>query len=390
MLNYFIRRTIYSLWVIIGVLALTFILFNLASGDPAAAVLGKDARPEEIDRLRRDLGSDLPLFFGKKCQTEAWKIAGQPENGTVFIRNYRQNGVIAELTLPSGNTRTIHLPDDTDRMEIPEKISRADFYRLQENPFNSQFIKSLSEVVSFSRQAPYIHFFNFGRTISTGEPVKAILKRCILPSLSLMIPVFIGELLFGILLALISCAWQNRWPDRLLMLLAVSGMSISYLVVIIFGQWFFGYRLNWFPLWGYGQISQLGLPVLIGIICGVGANVRFFRTVFADEIKKEYLRTAAAKGLPRSRVLSHHLLRNAAMQIITKASAGLPFLFTGSLLLESFFGVPGLGFAGVDALYNSDIQLLKAIVVMSALLFVVINLLADLAYAWADPRICLE
>ena len=109
-----------------------------------------------------------------------------------------------------------------------------------------------------------------------------------------------------------------------------------------------------------------------------------------NELRREYLRTAAAKGLSPFRVYGKHLLRNAAIQIITRASAALPFLFTGSLLLESFFGIPGLGFAGVDALYNSDLQLLKALVITSAILFVVMNLLADLAYAWVDPRIRLE
>jgi peptide/nickel transport system permease protein len=161
-------------------------------------------------------------------------------------------------------------------------------------------------------------------------------------------------------------------------------------VVIILGQWFLGYTLDLFPLWGYGSVKYLLLPVVIGTLCGIGANVRFFRTVFVDELKKEYLRTAVAKGASSFQVYFKHLLRNAGLQIITRASAGLPFLFTGSLLLESFFGIPGLGFAGVDALYNSDIQLLKAIVVLSAFLFVFINLLADLAYAWADPRIRLE
>ena len=109
-----------------------------------------------------------------------------------------------------------------------------------------------------------------------------------------------------------------------------------------------------------------------------------------DELRREYLRTAAAKGCAPWTVYGRHLLRNAAIPIITRASAVLPFLFTGSLLLETFFGIPGLGFAGIDALNNSDLQLLKALVVVSALLFVALNLLADLAYAWADPRIRLE
>ena len=118
--------------------------------------------------------------------------------------------------------------------------------------------------------------------------------------------------------------------------------------------------------------------------------MRFYRTVFVDELKKEYLRTAAAKGLAPWKIYTSHLLRNAAIPILTRASAVLPFLFTGSLLLETFFGIPGLGFTGIEALNNADLQLLKALVFVSALLFVIINLVTDLLYAVFDPRIRLE
>ena len=164
-------------------------------------------------------------------------------------------------------------------------------------------------------------------------------------------------------------------------------MSVSYVVVIIMGQWFLGYRFGLFPLWGFESPANLLLPVTVGIVSGIGANVRFYRTVFVDELGKEYLRTAAAKGVSPLKLYGVHLLRNAALQIMTRAGSTLPFIFTGSLLLESFFGIPGLGYAGIEALYNSDIALLKALVVLSALLFVGINLLCDLAYAWADPRV---
>ena len=205
-----------------------------------------------------------------------------------------------------------------------------------------------------------------------------------------MLPIFLGELVIGLALALVAAAFKDTLIDRALVLVSVAGMSVSYLVVIIFAQWFLGYYYDLFPVWGFEGIAYLCLPILVGILCGIGGNVRFYRTVFVNELRREYLRTAAAKGLSPFRVYGKHLLRNAAIQIITRASAALPFLFTGSLLLESFFGIPGLGFAGVDALYNSDLQLLKALVITSAILFVVMNLLADLAYAWADPRIRLE
>ena len=231
---------------------------------------------------------------------------------------------------------------------------------------------------------------DFGRTITTREPIGEILKRGVGPSLLLMVPIFLGELILGLILALVATAFKDSWIDRLLVLFSVAGISVSYLVVIIFAQWFLGYYYDLFPVWGWEGLANLGLPILVGIACGLGGNVRFYRTVFVNELRREYLRTAAAKGCSPLSIYGKHLLRNASIQVITRASAALPFLFTGSLLLESFFGIPGLGFAGIDALYNSDLQLLKALVVTSALLFLTMNLLADIAYAWADPRIRLE
>ena len=383
-LKYIIRRCAYSCLIIAGVVFFTFVLFNLCSGDPAAAVLGKNATPQEIEALRRELGGDLPLLWGRKCGTEAfsaWK--GNAEHVSIKRNFPLEHGIAVVTTLQGGKTEIpISEKNEVFSFEAKpdDKIQQVQFFRLQQSPFNSQVLRALREIITF----------DFGRTITTREPIRDIFKRSIGPSLLLMLPIFIGELSIGILLALIAAACRNRLPDRLLVLLSVAGMSISYLTAIVLGQCFFGYYLEIFPLWGFEKISDFGLPVTIGILCGIGSNVRFFRTVFTDELRKEYLRTAVAKGASPVSVYGKHMLRNGAVQIITRAGSSLPFLFTGSLLLESFFGIPGLGFAGVDALYNSDIQLLKALVVLSAFLFVTINLIADLAYAWADPRIRLE
>lgn len=384
MIRFFVRRFFYSLLVICGVMFLTFALFNLAAGDPAAAALGKNARPEEIEALRRELGADLPLFFGRRRRTEAFGAGTVP--GT-FVRRFPASGIFAEVGNADGSTAVSAVADDAETFTAPPGAVEVRFFQRQDNPFNSQFFRSFGEIVRFKSAFPYVEFFNFGRTLATREPIRALLLRGVGPSLALMIPVFFGELFFGVLFALVAAACRDRWPDRILVVLAVSFMSVSYLVLIIASQWLFGYRLGWFPLWGFEGPRHLLLPILTGILFGVGGNIRFFRTVFIDELGREYLRTAVAKGLPRRLVYGRHLLRNAALQILTKAGSGLPFLFTGSLLLESFFGVPGLGFVGVDALYNSDIQLLKAVVILSSILFVFINFLTDLAYAWADPRV---
>lgn len=388
MIRFILRRTGYSVLILIGVLLLTFLLFDVASGDPAAAVLGKNPRPAEIESMRRSMGADLPLLWGHKCRTELFQSLDFPGGKTGKWRLAPQFStevpVMAEL---SGND--LHVENLTRegmviQPDIPVTISgrlqKVTFYRLQENPWNSRFLRALKEAVTL----------DFGRTLMTGEPIGLILKRGVIPSLALMLPVFAGEIVLGVILALLAAAYKDRIFDRVLVLMSVAGMSISYLVLIIFGQWFFGYCCNWFPVWGWGSPVYLCLPVMIGILSGLGGGVRFYRTVFVDELRKEYLRTAAAKGVAPWKIYSRHLLRNAAIPILTRASAVLPFLFTGSLLLETFFGIPGLGFTGIEALNNGDLQLLKALVFVSALLFVVINLATDLLYAVFDPRIRLE
>ena len=189
---------------------------------------------------------------------------------------------------------------------------------------------------------------------------------------------------------MIAAVRHGTFSDQLILFFSVAGMSISYLVLIIAGQWFFAYYLDLFPVWGWGDIRYLLLPVAIGILSGVGGGVRFYRTVFLDELNREYIRTAHAKGMAPVRVYFKHLLKNALIPVLTRASTVLPFLFTGSLLLETFFGIPGLGFASINALNDGDLQMLKALVIVSALLFTLINLLTDLAYAWADPRVRLK
>ena len=185
---------------------------------------------------------------------------------------------------------------------------------------------------------------------------------------------------------MLATAFRGKWPDHLAMLMSIVGMSVSYVVVLIAGQWIFAYWLGWFPIWGFESPWFLALPVSLGIVSGLGGGVRFYRTIFVNELGREYLRTAAAKGCPKHTVYFRHLLRNAAVPIINRLSVIAPFLFTGSLLLESFFGIPGLGYAGINALRNSDLQMIKALVVATAGIFVVVNLFADLVCAWADPR----
>ncbi len=422
MLSFVLRRIGYSLLTVLGVVLLTFLLFNVAAGDPAAAVLGKNPEPSEVELLRRELGADLPLLYGRRCRTEAFR-SGEfsmnsplPRGVTRRIAGTRIAEYSFEPQFACADRISVDVAGaDGERAEIgnfdgkngwildnalpvtvrvacadPERKVAVRFFRLQESPFRSQFSRTLGEIIRFDSEPPYVHALDFGRTLTTREPIARILRRGVWPSLTLMLSIFCGEMVCGVFLALIAAVCKDLIWDRLVILISVAGMSVSYLVLIIFGQWFLGYYCGWFPVWGWGGPRYLALPVILGVASGLGGSVRFYRTVFIDELQREYLRTATAKGCSAWTVYGRHLLRNAAIPIITRASTALPFLFTGSLLLETFFGIPGLGFAGIEALNNSDLQLLKALVVVSALLFVTINLLTDLLCAWADPRIRLE
>ncbi len=433
MLRFILRRTAYSFLILIGILILTFVLFRMAAGDPVAPLLGKNPRPEEVERLRADLGVDRPLFWGKWRLTEAYttavfekkrvqfqnvSLSGTFEGGRIgvvlgkdaqlaFRRNFIPDGQSCRVEIdtdkpllydgklyePSWGNVKIELPDRTFPEEIiitvPEDgttVKQVTFSRQTDTPFDSQLYSSLKEIISFQKTFPYISVFNFGKTLYTHESIRGKLWRGMGPSLLLMLPIFFGELFFGLVFAMISCVFRGTWVDRVIVVLSVAGMSISYLALIIFGQWLLGYYWNWFPVWGWGSLDCLFLPVIIGIISGTGSGVRFYRTVFLNEINREYLRTAAAKGVPPLAVYGKHLFRNSLIPVITRASGVLPFLFTGSLLLESFFGIPGLGSAGINALHDADLQMLKALVLLSSFLFVVINLLTDIAYAFVDPR----
>lgn len=416
MLRYILRRCAYSVLIMLGVLILTFTLFRVAAGDPAATVLGKNPSAEELEAMRNQLGSNKPLFFGGWKTTGSYPSAdfsggrsaphGVTVSGSVdpsadglrlapgaelrFQRAFELDGVKAELspeTLPltfAFDGADYLLKNESGKTLVLRSVR---FFAPAKSRFDSQLTDSVRELVSLRSTFPYVSFFNFGDTLLTRTPIREVLWDGMWTSLFLMLPIFFGELLTGIVLAMLSAVFRDSWLDRFVMVLSVAGMSVSYLALIIFSQWLLGYYWNLFPVWGWDDWRNLALPVIVGIISGTGSGVRFYRTVFLNEIGKPYLRTAIAKGDSPFRVYFRHLLKNAAIPIITRASTVLPFLFTGSLLLESFFGIPGLGFRGVDALNSSDLQTLKALVILGALLFVFINLLTDLAYAWVDPRV---
>ena len=231
---------------------------------------------------------------------------------------------------------------------------------------------------------------NFGYSLENQEPVVDVLKRGIGPSLSLTVPILAGCVIVGLMLAMLAAAFRGGWLDRTVLVASAALMSVNYVIWVLAGQFFLSYKAGLFPVWGYESAFYLVLPVLIGVLSSLGTDVRFFRTVILDEIYKPYVLTARAKGLSGGVILFRHVLRNALIPIVTYVSLSIPYLFTGSLLLESFFGIPGLGSVSINAIHSSDMAVVRTVVVLGALLYQFVNLATDLLYAALDPRVRME
>jgi peptide/nickel transport system permease protein len=172
-------------------------------------------------------------------------------------------------------------------------------------------------------------------------------------------------------------------------------MSVSMLLYIIGAQFLIGKILRWYPISGFDSSLLmlprfLALPIMVGLISGVGGDVRFYRTVFLEESGRDFVRTARAKGASESQIMTRHILRNALIPILTNVVLAIPFLFTGALLLEAFFGIPGLGSITVDAIAANDFSTLRTMVFIGSLLMVVGQIATDLSYGLVDPRVRFE
>ncbi len=237
--------------------------------------------------------------------------------------------------------------------------------------------------------------FEFGNSDADGVPIRQRISEGALPSLLLTVPMFVIGITLGIGISLFVAFFRETYIDRLGVFVSVLTMSIPLLLYIIGGQFLLGKMLRWFPVSGFdlhpGVLARfLALPILVGVLSSLGSDVRFFRTVFIEEIFKDYVRTARAKGAGEMRVMTGHVLRNAMIPVVTNVVMAIPFLFTGSLLLEAGFGIPGLGSLTVEAIQANDFSTLRAMVFLGSLLFIFGQILTDIAYTWVDPRIRLE
>jgi peptide/nickel transport system permease protein len=274
----------------------------------------------------------------------------------------------------------------------------------RDDPFVVQYGRFLGQLIRLD--------FTTESWSQRGRTVGDIIRKSIPPSLSITVPTLAASASISIVIALMSAYFRGRLIDKTLMTLAVLGMSVSYLVYIIFGQFFGAFVPNntetifstpfaitgyesWLPGTGEGAapwnwVKFCLLPVIIGVIVAVGYDTRFYRAVMVEESARDYIVTAMAKGATKRKIMFVHMLKNAMIPIITRVMSTLPFLVTGSILLEVFFRIPGMGFNLIGAITANDFPVIQAFVAVLSALFIMSVILTDVLYAIVDPRVRLS
>jgi len=296
----------------------------------------------------------------------------------------------------------VNTPDDMARMHLGQKrvtveaVEKWKHERGYDKPvlWNSEAdgMNKLTETI-FYQKSMRLFLFDFGRSDS-GRNINYDISQRMWPSLSITLPgLFLGlfaYITFGLTLSFFRASYLDIWG----VVICVMMMSISSLFYIIWGQVVIGKLLHLVPISGYdtglNSIKFIVLPILLGLIGGIGASTRWYRTIFLEEMGKEYVRTARAKGLSEQMVMYRHVLRNGLIPILTGVVVILPLLFMGSLITESFFSIPGLGSYTIDAISSQDFAIVRSMVFLGSVLYIVGLLLTDISYTLVDPRVRLQ
>ena len=296
---------------------------------------------------------------------------------------------------------TVNTPDDMARLNIggkrvsQEVIDKWKAERGYDKPlyFNEarQGSERLTDTIFWERSVS-LFALDFGRSDAegSGEIAQEVASRMWV-SMQLALPLFVLQLIASAAFALLLVMLRHTRLDFWGVVACVLMLSISSLFYIIVGQYFFARVLMLAPISGYaegwGLLKFLVLPIGLSLLARLGGEARLYRAMLLEELGKDYVRTARAKGLSEGRVLTRHVLRNALIPIITSAGSYLPYVFLGSLVFESFFGLPGLGAYVIDAIAKQDFAVVRTMVFLGSLLYIVSYVAIDLAYTWADPRV---
>ena len=335
MLSYLLRRLLYAPLIILGVMLVTFVIFFIVQKPETMArnILGKRATPETTYEWLHTRGYDKPLFLN--------------------VGQQRQS--------PDGNPYASQGPLDT----------------------------------IFFNQLWKLAVLDLGVSDVTGRELKEVFQEGALPSLLLTLPAYIAGFFMAVGLSLYLVFVRNSALDTVGILLCVALMSIPGMVYIIFGQAVVALGLNYFPAFGFdlsgwSSLRFLALPVSLVVVMHLGHDTRLYRAVFLEEIGQDYVRTALAKGVSSPRLLLVHVLKNGMIALITLIVAHLPLLILGSMLVENFFGIPGLGNLLVNAIQTSDLAVVRATTFLTSILYIVGLTVTDVFYALVDPRIRLS
>ena len=296
----------------------------------------------------------------------------------------------------------VNTPDDMARLQLgvrrvtQEAVEKWKAEHGYDKPmlYNSraQGLQRFTDTI-FYEKSVRLFVLDFGNADDGRSIRNAILTR-MWPSLALQVPVFIVGLAAYVSFALLMAFFRATYIDFWGVVLCVAMMSISSLFYIIGGQYVFSKVWNLVPISGYSPGSDafkfLILPVVIGTVSGIGSGARWYRTIFLEEMGKDYVRTARSKGLAETTVMFKHVLRNGMIPILTGVVVVIPTLFLGALIMESFFGIPGLGSYTIDAIQAQDFSIVRSMVFLGSVLYILGLLLTDISYTLADPRVRLE
>jgi len=296
----------------------------------------------------------------------------------------------------------VNSPEDMARMHLgmkrvtPEAIQKWKQEHNYDKPLlyneSASGFDSVSNTIFFEKSVRLFQF-EFGSSDS-GRDIGYDISQRMWPSLAIALPTLIVGLAINITFALLIAFFRATYIDYWSVVLCVVMMSVSALFYIIGGQYFVSKLLHLVPISGYdtgmGAIKFLILPVIIGVVGGIGSGTRWYRTLFLEEINKDYVRTARSKGLSENRVLFQHVLKNAMIPILTGVVVILPLLFMGSLITENFFGIPGLGSYTIEAINRQDFAIVRSMVFLGSVLYILGLILTDISYTLVDPRVRLS
>ena len=293
----------------------------------------------------------------------------------------------------------VNTPDDMAKAQLGGKRVTAEMietWKVEKGYDKPLFMNEKAEGFAtvtdtlFVQESVKLFTFDFGFSDANRHIGSDIQERMI-PSLAIALPTFMIALITNVSLALLLVLFRGSTLDTSMMVVAVMIMSVSGLFYIIAGQVLFSKMWHWVPISGFeegwGGIKFIILPIMIGVFAGLGAGVRWYRSIFLEQINQDYVRTARAKGLSELRVLFGHVLRNGMLPILTGVVVVIPTLFMGSLIMESFFGIPGLGSYTIDAINAQDFAIVKAMVFLGSVLYIIGLILTDISYTLFDPRV---